>query len=279
MIRQEDEERLPPMIANEDITERQRLEDLKHFRKYLVDTGAVKCLVKMYKKAAQEEMRLDNPKLVTQFLAGYTDGNPDAEEIKTLARENATLEEYNSVMEQQVSDLEAEVARQLRLRLARKLWKHLMLSKNEEQVDISLDELYGRFCGQEVEKSTNEILVNLLRPESYMGEEVKSTRLSKDGFCAIVADAGLSDAMLAWLEEQLLARFEDCEPGHGAYQQELAKAIQDSGLLPHDTFLLSDAVKLDQRLVDFLEAAVAGPPAPVEREEVAAEEELDGDQS
>lgn len=267
MIAPEDQERLPPIISNEDITERQRLEDLKHFRKYLVETGTVKCLAKMYKHAAQNEVRLDNPKLITQFLAGYTDGNPDADEIKTLSRENATLEEYNSVMAQQVVDLEAEMKRQLRLRLARKLWKHIMLGMPEDQVDLSLDELYGRICGQEVEKSTGEILVNLLRPESYMGEEVKSTRLGKDGFCEIVA-AGLSDAVITWLEQELLVRFESCEPGSGAYQIELAQAIQDSGLLPHDTFLLSDAVKLEPRMLDFLEAAVAGPP---EAEAAAAE--------
>lgn len=67
-----------------------------------------------YKHAIKHEMRLDNPNLVTQFLATYTDGNPDAKEIRMLQRENATLEEYNRVMEAQVLDLEAKIEQQKR---------------------------------------------------------------------------------------------------------------------------------------------------------------------
>mmetsp|Transcript_47278 Transcript_47278/g.110570 ORF Transcript_47278/g.110570 Transcript_47278/m.110570 type:complete len:143 (-) Transcript_47278:182-610(-) len=111
---QADQERLRPMISSEDVSERQRLADLKDFRKYLVETGTVQCLVRMYKHSVKHEMRIDNPNLVTQFLAGYTDGNPDAEEIQRLQRENATLEEYNAVLESQVKDLERQIASQTR---------------------------------------------------------------------------------------------------------------------------------------------------------------------
>jgi len=252
----DDQEKLPSMIAAEDVTERQRLADLKEFRKYMVETGSVQCLVKMYKHAIKHEMRLDNPNLVTQFLAGYTDGNPDAKEIRQLQRENATLEEYNRVMEAQVEELELQIEQQKRFKLARHIWKQLC--QDSEQEDMSLDEFYTRMCGNEVEPSTGEVLVDLLRPEFYKDtDQATAARISQEDFAKLVDD--LPGPILSWLQEELLPRLDSVEAGEAPFQKELMKAIVDSDLLPHDTFLLAEAVPLDEQLVAFLEAMSAGP--------------------
>lgn len=264
------------MISSEDVAERQRLADLKQFRKYLVETGTVQCLVKMYKHSAKHEMRIDNPSLVTQFLAGYTDGNPDAEEIQTLQRENATLEEYNAVMESQVKDLQHQIARQKRRNLGRGIWRRL---SPDSEADLSLDELFIRLCGNEVEPSTGEVLVDLMRPQTYKDIDlVTATRVSEEDFIAIVGDME-SERHVSWLEE-LFARLQDSESGEAPYQRELMQAIIDSDLLPHDTFLLADAVELDENLVAFLEVVAAGrkdapPPAILEEEGEHEEEPAD----
>jgi len=256
------------MISAEDVTERQRLADLKDFRKYMVETGSVQCLVKMYKHAVKHEMRLDNPNLVTQFLAGYTDGNPDAKEIRQLQRENATLEEYNRVMELQVEELEGQIEQQKRFNLAKLIWK--LICQDSDQEDMSLDEFYMRMCGNEVEPSTNEVLVDLLRPEFYKDtDQATGARISQDDFAKIVDD--LPGSLLSWLQQELMPRLESVEPGEAPFQKELMKAIVDSDLLPHDTFLLAEAVQLDEHLVELLEALSKGPkeapPAAIAEEE------------
>jgi len=257
------------MISAEDVAERQRLADLKDFRKYMVETGSVQCLVKMYKHAAKHEMRLDNPNLVTQFLAGYTDGNPDAKEIRQLQRENATLEEYNRVMELQVEELERQIEQQKR-REDSEDGKSPPATCSFDSEDMSLDEFYMRMCGNEVEPSTNEVLVDLLRPEFYKDtDQATGARISQDDFAKIVDD--LPGSLLSWLQQELMPRFESVEPGEAPFQKELMKAIVDSDLLPHDTFLLAEAVQLDEHLLELLEALSKGPkeapPAAIAEEE------------
>jgi len=265
-LRPEDQERLPPMKSSEDVMEGQRLDDVRQYRKYLVDTSTVKCLVKMFQHAAKTEMRLPNPKLVEQFLAGYTDGNPDADEIRGLTRENATLEEYNAMMESQVQELEQQVAREQRMCLARTIWGLLLAGFPDGQTDICLDDLYARLCGKEVEKSTSRVLVDLLRPERYMDTDFSATRLSKEAFCSVIADNPVTHEqgmLLTWLEEVLQPKMETAEfLSESVFQADLMDAIVESGLLPHDLFLLADAVKLEPGLLALLEAMADGPQAP-----------------
>eukprot|EP00930_Biecheleria_cincta_P076177 TRINITY_DN63396_c0_g1_i1.p1 TRINITY_DN63396_c0_g1~~TRINITY_DN63396_c0_g1_i1.p1 ORF type:complete len:287 (+),score=77.17 TRINITY_DN63396_c0_g1_i1:34-894(+) len=265
-LRPEDQERLPPMKSSEDVMEGQRLDDVRQYRKYLVDTSTVKCLVKMFQHAAKTEMRLPNPKLAQQFLAGYTEGNPDADEIRQLARENSTLKEYNAMLESQVQELEQQVAREQRMCLARKIWKLLLAGLPDGQTDISLDDLYVRLCGKEVEQSTNRVLVDLLRPERYMDTDFSATRLSQEAFCSVIADKPVTNEqgiLLTWLEEVLQPKMESAEfPSDGVFQTDLMDAIVESGLLPHDLFLLADAVKLEPGLIMLLECMADGPPAP-----------------
>eukprot|EP00913_Durusdinium_trenchii_P034587 g32357.t1 len=216
----------------------------------MVDTGSVQCLVKMYKHAIKHEMRIDNPNLVTQFLAGYTDGNPDAKEIRQLQRENATLEEYNRIMEAQVEELQRQIEQQQRSpgnQDPEDRWPPLALARQE---DMSLDEFYARMCGNEAAVSTGEVLVNLLRPEFYKDiDQATEARISQDQFARIVDE--LPGPVLSWLQQELVPRLESVEMGEAPFQKELMKAIVDSGLLPHDTFL--------DHLLDLLEALAAGP--------------------
>eukprot|EP00933_Yihiella_yeosuensis_P052052 TRINITY_DN50035_c0_g1_i1.p1 TRINITY_DN50035_c0_g1~~TRINITY_DN50035_c0_g1_i1.p1 ORF type:complete len:270 (-),score=68.04 TRINITY_DN50035_c0_g1_i1:104-913(-) len=256
----EDQARLPPMISHEDVAERQRLEDLKEFRKYLGKTGTVKCLVKMYKHAVKEEMRLDNPKLVKEFLAGYMDGNPDQEEIDMLERENATLVEYNDTLAAQAEELQNQIERTQRMISAGKIWKFMTPTAEasteeadaETQSQLSLDELFKKIVGSEVEPTSNKNLLNYFRPTAYRGNKAKKHMVSKEAWCAMVADWPMPDEVVSFVKEEMLPRFESVAPGEGAFQNQLREEIVASGLLPHDTNLLTDAVKLDPRLLAFL---------------------------
>merc|ERR1719277_2695633 len=87
-ISEEDLKRLPPMVPCSEVAETRRLEELKAFRRYLVDTGAVKSLVKLYQHTAKHEMRMDNPTLNKDFLATYAGENPGTAEAERLEEEN-----------------------------------------------------------------------------------------------------------------------------------------------------------------------------------------------
>ncbi|CAE6967563.1 unnamed protein product [Symbiodinium natans] len=136
-------------------------------------------------------------------------------------------------MESQVRDLQHQIARQQRSNLGRDVWRGLC---PDAEADLSLDELFIRLCGNEVEPSTGEVLVDLLRPQAYRDIDlVTATRVSQEDFIAIVADID-SPKRVSWLEE-LLARLRAAD-GEAPYQRELMQAIIDSDLLPHDTFLV-----------------------------------------
>merc|ERR1719410_1212294 len=97
------------MIPFAEVMEGQRLQDLKKFRQYLVDTGAVKCLMKLYQHTKQHEMRLDNPNILKAFLGCYEEDGPDAEEATRVAQDNDTLRKLNHQLATQCQELEAEL--------------------------------------------------------------------------------------------------------------------------------------------------------------------------
>merc|ERR1712113_697613 len=99
-------------IPTEEVIEKQRLEEMKMFRKYLVDSGAIKCFVKMYQHTAKHEMRMDNPTLAKDFLATYQGDSAQVHEAERLARENTELCEKNAMLEEQVEELNRELERQ-----------------------------------------------------------------------------------------------------------------------------------------------------------------------
>ncbi|CAE8627422.1 unnamed protein product, partial [Polarella glacialis] len=143
-----------------------------------------------------------------------------------------------------VDELTQEVERQQRRNVARKLWSLIASDKPE----LTLDEFFKSICGQQVEKSTGEVLVNLLRPMQYEGSQASSSTISKDVFSNLVVE--FPEEIKNWIDVEFFPRF----TGEPPFQKELMEAIQASDLLPYDTNLISDAVKLDPHLIVFLEA-------------------------
>merc|ERR1712113_403858 len=111
-------------IPTEEVIEKQRLEEMKMFRKYLVDSGAIKCFVKMYQHTAKHEMRMDNLTLVKDFLATYQGDNAQVHEAERLEQENFELREKNAMMQEQVEELSRELEKQQHLGTGRILWRH-----------------------------------------------------------------------------------------------------------------------------------------------------------
>lgn len=245
------------MMPHEEIKEGKRQEDLKSFRRFLVDTGTVKCLVKLYQHTAKHEMRMDNPRVVKDFLAKYLEDDPIAQESQKLTRENETMREYNAVLMSQAAELEQDIHRQARLNLARKLWDALCSREfwgDSAPADrLSLDQLYIRLCGSQVDKVAKVVLVDILRPPCIALAMAKRT-ITADAFREwVINDA--DEHMIDWCRsDQLLrcARFK--EP---PFQQELTKDIYESGVYPDYLVQLIDVVKLQKGLRDFLEAVAS----------------------
>lgn len=101
----DDQARLPAMVLPEKVVERQRQEDLRNYRQYLVDSGSIRALVKLYKHIAKNELRMDNPALLKEFLGAYRDGSPEQAEIERLVEENVVLKQNNEELEQKMEEL------------------------------------------------------------------------------------------------------------------------------------------------------------------------------
>jgi len=259
----DDQARLPPLIPYDEVVERQRLADLRAFRKYLVDTGTVKCLVKLYQHIAKHEMRMDNPTLVKDFLSACAAREEEAEEIDRLERENATLREYNMALEQQAEELERELDAQSRFVFARSLWDQLTLSEFWEGVGVdglgdtgmTVGQVFQRLCGAKVDTATRTVLVDRLRPPS-LDTEALAVMLLPGDFCEWLAGAA-PEELRAWCSEDLMSRLQSTpiatEP---PYEAELLQAIRDTGLYPDHLEEIEELVALEEGLVVFMEALV-----------------------
>merc|ERR1719189_1793195 len=94
------------MLPFADLVESHRVADFRAFRQYLVDSGVVKCFVKLYQHTVKNELRLDNPKVVQDFFLSYQESDdPEAQECSRLVRENASLRARNARLEEQVAEL------------------------------------------------------------------------------------------------------------------------------------------------------------------------------
>lgn len=246
----EDQERLPPMIPHAEVNERARLDGLKDFRKYMVDTGVVKCLAKLYQHTAQTEMRLDNPLVVQQFMAKYDNDDPNAQESLLLSRENETLREYNEVLARQAEELALEVEKQLRTNTALRVWSHLVSAEFWEGASdkLTLDQVYRRLCGQKADKLTQKVLVDLIRPIEF--PTTVEGNVTQQGFVDWVVEG--SSFVMDFLRSDLSERFRGCPASQAPFEADLLKEIYESGMHPDHLRQLADVVRLSPGLRAFL---------------------------
>jgi len=193
----EDAARLPPMVPYAEVEEKRRLEELREFRRYLADSGAVRCLVDLYKHTKKNEMRLDNPRLVKQFMQSYKDASPEAEEAQQLERENDTLREYNAVLEDQARELADQIEKQQMVQLARALWSGLAAEEFWAGTarQLTFAQLGHRLCS----------LPLVAQGALASGEEGEP--LTQQGMVQWIA--GMPEDLLGWCREELLPRLQD----------------------------------------------------------------------
>lgn len=243
------------MYTREEVHERQRLEDLREFRKYLVETGAIKCLVKLYKHTAKHELRMDNPTLLKQFLSEFRQENdPATIEREMLERENATLREFNGQMEQQIAEMSAELAQRQRLQVGRNLWKALTLPEfwdsngGADPNKLSIEQIYRRLCGCEVDATVCLVLVNLVRPAG-LDEAAMHVVVPKADFIQFIGE-GISEDLRLGIEAGMIPRMQAVEP---AYEAEVIQAVKESGLYPDHLGDVAEVVQLDRTLHDLMQ--------------------------
>lgn len=262
----DDQARLPGLEPYDQVAERQRLADMKTFRHYLVETGAVKTLVELFKHTAKKEMRLDNPKILIEFLATHVEDFARKQEEDQMVEENGILKERHAELQAQADSLAAELDRQQRLAIGRAIWRELanaefwegQLDEDKRAAGLPVEFLYQRLCGQKVDKATNKVLVNLVRPPSVDPSElVDAPSMPLEKFSTWIASS-IPEKLHVWCRDELLKRFSSVMvPNEAPYERELLQEIRNTGLLPDHTEAVGNIVKLEPELIQFLDAAAA----------------------
>lgn len=255
---EEDKARLAPMVLNADILAGQKQSDMREFRKYLVDTGTVKCLVKLYEHIARNEMRLDNPHILTEFLANYQDGQfSQVDETEHLMLENEKLREHNTEMEAQIEELQSQVYRTGRLLGAERLWRLFVAPEFWEDTGVdpsanrlSLQQLYTRLCGKEYEPKIGQALTTLARPRLLKCDAAK-VPIPQETFCEWLAFRAPAE-VYDWCTEELFPRTGVLHPTEAPFEAELIEAIRSSSVWPERPNAVLDIVSIDPKLQVFL---------------------------
>lgn len=263
-ISDEDSKRLPPMVPCSEVDETRRLEELKAFRRYLVDTGAVKALVKLYQHTAKHEMRMDNPTLTKDFLAAYAGENPGVAEAQRLEEENAVLRARNTELSLEADKLAFELQRQQRLITSRALWGALSApefwevagpSEQLQEGQLTLEQCFRRLCGNQVDKRSKQILVDLMRPPSFTAEAA-AVAVPMEAFCEWLA-VEAPEAVQAWCADELLPRLESVPlPEEPPFERAIVMAIQKLNSYPKNLSDVQSVVRMDKGLQVFLDAIV-----------------------
>jgi hypothetical protein len=266
-ISSDDQARLPPMTSYTDVAEKQRLADMKDFRKYLVDTGSAKSLVKLYQHIAQNEMRLDNPDILREFLSQHVEETEASKERDQVSEENASLRERNADLQAQVATLTIELQREQKLAVGKKIWQYLaspdfwqdQLGDEALAAGLPLKLLFQRLCGQKVDKGTGKVLVNVFQPLS-LDEDAVATAMPMDLETFVPWIAGvIPDDLYEWCCSDLLRRFGAVpSPTEPPYERELIQAIHDTGFYPSNLDEVTNIVSLanlDPDLAKFFDAA------------------------
>lgn len=253
---------LPPMVPHAEVLRQQQQQDLKEFRKYLIQSGAVRNLVKLYQHALKHEMRMDNPNLVSDFMNRYRDTtDPSVEERELLAAENAQLREENVAKAQEIAQLEQKLMIAKQSKVAKALWDGFTAQGFWEKLDVDAAELqagltgaqlYTRLCGNQQDAKTSRVLAELVRPAGLSPEHMPQP-IALDAFAAWLAQEAPSD-VLAWCEEELLPKLEEnMEP---PFEKHLLASVRDSELYPADIDEVAKTVTLEPGLRDFFDSLV-----------------------
>jgi len=256
----DDQARLPPMIPHEEILERQRQEQLRQFRQYLVDSGAIKCLVKQYQHTAKNELRLDNPDLLKNYLGDYQDDSPEQRDIARFTQENAAVAEHNTALEEKIEDMQKEIDEIKRRRLATSLWRsltskdfwggHPAVAPDVDSDALNLGQIYLRLCGQQVDQFTGSVLVDLVKPFS---DEAVSVTVDKENFMRWLMDK-LPEETQELISEELAPRIFSAAANEPPFEAELIQAVRTCGLYPEHLDEVAEVVELDRSLAAFLAA-------------------------
>lgn len=259
----DDQARLPPLTSYDEVAERQRLADIKAFRQYLVETGTVKTLVKLYQHTAKNEMRLDNARILTQFLESHVEETEETRERDRLTEENAIMRQRRDELAAQADSMASELRNQTRLAVGKKLWQHIASADFwEGEVDddtrsagLPMTLLYRRLCGQKVDKASRKVLVDLIRPFSHHPDELSlACPMTIEGFSEWVASF-IPEDLHVWCRDDLLPRFSSVPvPTEPPYEREILQEIRDTGLPPDHMDEVCNLVRLDPNLVTFLNA-------------------------
>lgn len=230
----DDQMRLPPMMPYPELTEKERLADMKEFRKYLVETGTASCLVKLYKHIAKNEMRLDNHSILKEFFETHNEETDATREADRLSDENAALRDKNAELQARVEALTKELDVQQRGTIGKRIWQQLAGAAfwGEDASDMSsgfpLKLLFQRLCGQKVHQATGMVMVNLLRPSSLdEAAPASSITIDLEAFSAWIAN-DISDDIFVWCRDELVARLE-AEDKLPPYEKDAMQAIRDTG--------------------------------------------------
>lgn len=245
------------MVAHAEVVRQQQQEDLKEFRKYLIESGAVRALVKQYQHALKHEMRMDNPNLVSDFMNKYRDTtDPTVEEGEKLVVENARLREENVGMAQKIAQLQQDLEQKKAAAVAEALWGAFTAADFWEgdvgAEEITGSQLFTRLCGKQVDDKTGRVLAELVRPAGLSPEHMPQP-ISAKAFTAWIVEEAPNDVLL-WCKEELLPKLqENMEP---PFEKHLLAGMRESELYPAHLDEVAKTVTLQPGLRNFLECIV-----------------------
>lgn len=224
------------MIPYAEVKARQRQAEQREFRKYLVDSGAVKSLVKMKMHAIKNEMRVDNPKLAVDFVSKLDARTPENIESESLAASSAALRKRNQELEAQAAQLQLQV----RKAAATRLWEGLVAEAfwQPRGTDaagfvtkgMSGEQLYERMCGNAADPAAdNQVLVNFLRPPPLMTKTMPR-RLFKSNFLHWMLHLAPTD-VVDWCTADLVPRLREA-PEDAPFEFDVISDLRASHLYP-----------------------------------------------
>lgn len=215
---------IPPMLSNVEVAERERQDDLRVFRQHLVDSGAVHCLVNLFKHTIKHELRMDNPQLLHRFFESYFEEDNDVkEQVHALRAENVLLKRRNKQLRQHTLRLSQELIKWQRSNVGHTIYKELLRLRSlpEEQVcadhRMTVQTLFEALCGSHLDSTRT--LADLVRPKSFNKKELGHDVIP--GFIAFrswLADVA-PESVYVWCRDILAPKLEaPCRSGEPLFQ-------------------------------------------------------------